>query len=368
MTQRMTQSQKLERPALSSPKLQLLEESASTVAALNDPRGAPFDPISGYSLYGASTVCSRCGLPTTEAALLPTNERICPDCLAEDPPRRCLVPITRAAFCNRKASHSTYLCSAHSDAARTLMAARARFSPLKTSLRSAFSTPELTLLATLYTADHGAPVPFSTLHAPSLEIGNPLVVAYDLNLRLSLAPNVPLILTSTHGYLRLNPRWLTDAAIDLPALLTHPFSLMVLMDSRPIRDRRAGIYRAPVSHTDLLAAYLREHLTVAERAFLDLMRQMGIDSEFQPQVRVSNYIADFLHCGLRVDGQVIRPFIVEIDGSAHDSSSARARDRVRDKRLRALGYDVYRFSNTDVLDSHASVARAIVVIREERRI
>jgi very-short-patch-repair endonuclease len=51
--------------------------------------------------------------------------------------------------------------------------------------------------------------------------------------------------------------------------------------------------------------------------------------------------------------------IVEVDGGQHYGPEEMAKDRVRDERLRNLGFDVLRFSDRDVLVERESVLEKI---------
>ena len=71
--------------------------------------------------------------------------------------------------------------------------------------------------------------------------------------------------------------------------------------------------------------------------------------KFRRQVPIDLFVADFA-C-------VEKRLIVEIDGGYHDD--VYEDDRTRQEKLEALGWDVIRFSNEDVLSDVEAVAIAI---------
>lgn len=66
----------------------------------------------------------------------------------------------------------------------------------------------------------------------------------------------------------------------------------------------------------------------------------GAGTHFRKQVAIGRYVADFCCLSHRL--------IVEIDGPIHNSATAKASDASRDKALRAGGYRILRFSNTEI--------------------
>jgi very-short-patch-repair endonuclease len=89
--------------------------------------------------------------------------------------------------------------------------------------------------------------------------------------------------------------------------------------------------------------------TPAEARFWHYAKNRGIGGmNFRRQVPVESYIADFLCAEER--------FIVEIDGGQHGED----RDGERDARLKALGFEVMRFWNSDVLKDMGAVVDTIL--------
>ena len=95
-------------------------------------------------------------------------------------------------------------------------------------------------------------------------------------------------------------------------------------------------------------------MTGAERALwgeLRDLRQQGY--HFRRQVPIERYIVDFACLSQRL--------IIEVDGVQHMATEHQKRDGNRDARLHSKGFNVLRFSNSDVLDSCESVMFEILV-------
>lgn len=97
---------------------------------------------------------------------------------------------------------------------------------------------------------------------------------------------------------------------------------------------------------------LRMHMTDAEKVlWMKLRRKQLKGYQFYRQKIVGDSIVDFYCPRARL--------IVEVDGGQHYGPEEMARDRVRDERLRNLGFDVLRFSDRDVLAERESVLEKI---------
>jgi very-short-patch-repair endonuclease len=135
--------------------------------------------------------------------------------------------------------------------------------------------------------------------------------------------------------------------IDLGALraaVSHPLSAPGRARLRAVVD----LYLAP----DLSRSELEER-------FLALCRRHRLPQPAE-QVRSGQYRADFVWHDARL--------VVETDGRAtHDNAVAFLDDRVRDRALRASGYDVLRFTWAEVVHRPAAVAREIRAAIERRR-
>jgi len=105
---------------------------------------------------------------------------------------------------------------------------------------------------------------------------------------------------------------------------------------------------------------MRRGMTDAERKLwreLRAHRLMGLG--FRRQMPISGFIVDFACPEHRL--------IVELDGSQHGLPAETLRDRTRDARLDALGWQVLRFWNDDVLGDIDGVCRHIVAAIDESR-
>ena len=96
------------------------------------------------------------------------------------------------------------------------------------------------------------------------------------------------------------------------------------------------------------ARELRREQTPAEAALWELLRDRQIlGLKFRRQSPVSRYIADFCCPDLRL--------IVELDGEVHSTDAQIAHDENRDEYPQALGYEVLRFPNEQLLNDPGSV-------------
>ena len=69
---------------------------------------------------------------------------------------------------------------------------------------------------------------------------------------------------------------------------------------------------------------------------------------FRRQRPVLNYVVDFMCKELSL--------IIEVDGITHESDEGHQRDKIRDKNLKNLGFEVLRFSSWEVLNQIDDVA------------
>ncbi|MEP9396081.1 DUF559 domain-containing protein [Mesorhizobium sp. KR2-14] len=108
--------------------------------------------------------------------------------------------------------------------------------------------------------------------------------------------------------------------------------------------------------TTIRARRLRQGGNQAEALlWLELKNRKLGGYRFTRQLPIGPYFADFA-CRERW-------LVIEIDGSQHADS---AHDRVRDEFMRAQGYSVLRFWNTDVLKHRASVCETILAALDGR--
>ena len=94
----------------------------------------------------------------------------------------------------------------------------------------------------------------------------------------------------------------------------------------------------------MLRAFARENrknATLAERRLWEFLRNQSLKVDFLRQHVIGDYIVDFVsrHGGL----------IIEVDGAYHAEKEQQEDDRVREGKLRKMGYHVMRFTNEEVL-------------------
>ncbi|MDQ7797939.1 MAG: DUF559 domain-containing protein [Candidatus Edwardsbacteria bacterium] len=116
------------------------------------------------------------------------------------------------------------------------------------------------------------------------------------------------------------------------------------------------IKRQKVNNKKLkLAKEFRKKMTLAEKAFWNMVRQNQIEGlHFRRQQVIHGFIADF-YCneiGL----------VIEIDGGIHEQQ--KGYDELRDHIITAYGVKVIRFTNEEVLDKSDWVVKRL---KEETR-
>lgn len=100
-------------------------------------------------------------------------------------------------------------------------------------------------------------------------------------------------------------------------------------------------FEVPVRHRQN-ARHMRRALTEPELKFWNAVRAhrlMGLS--FRRQMPIGGYIVDFACPEQRL--------IIEIDGATHSVDEQIARDNRRDAELSALGWQVIRFTNDEIL-------------------
>ena len=102
--------------------------------------------------------------------------------------------------------------------------------------------------------------------------------------------------------------------------------------ARPPSSRRSAFKTA-------LAQELRQSMTDAEKRLWSKLRRAQLGARFRRQQPIGPYIVDFYCAELML--------AIEIDGDSHD---ARGRyDEARTRRLNALGVEVVRYANAEVM-------------------
>lgn len=95
--------------------------------------------------------------------------------------------------------------------------------------------------------------------------------------------------------------------------------------------------------TNARAKRLRADMPATEKKFWNELRAMqGIEGKFRRQAPIGPYAVDFVHHGAKL--------AIELDGPHHESDEARAFDRKKDDWLKAEGFTVLRFDNSEVWD------------------
>ncbi|NJM30874.1 MAG: endonuclease domain-containing protein [Rhizobiales bacterium] len=102
-----------------------------------------------------------------------------------------------------------------------------------------------------------------------------------------------------------------------------------------------------------LARDLRRNETIAEKRLWEQLRNRQLEGfKFVRQTPLGPYIADFV-CREK-------KLIVEVDGATHSTEAELARDAARTSQLNALGYEVIRFDNDEVLNGLDQVLTLIL--------
>ena len=99
------------------------------------------------------------------------------------------------------------------------------------------------------------------------------------------------------------------------------------------------------------ARELRSKLTPAEQIFWLRLKEQFSEYKFRRQHPISIYIADFYCHKLR--------FVIEVDGSIHNSIEAKVNDEKRQKDLEDLNLTVIRFTNEQIKSEVENVIKLI---------
>ena len=101
------------------------------------------------------------------------------------------------------------------------------------------------------------------------------------------------------------------------------------------------------------ARNLRTHATDAERKLWYKLRELrAMGYHFRRQAPFRSYVLDFVEHSAK--------FVIELDGGQHGEDKRRVRDEIRDGTLRAEGYRVMRFWNSDVLADVGLIAEYLL--------
>jgi isoleucyl-tRNA synthetase len=102
----------------------------------------------------------------------------------------------------------------------------------------------------------------------------------------------------------------------------------------------------------------RKNQTEAETVLWETIRNNKLGSKFRRQHAIDEFIADFVCIPARL--------VVEVDGAIHDLPDYKTYDQTRTEYLEALGYQVLRFSNEDVVQHLNRVVAQIQETIKER--
>ncbi len=115
--------------------------------------------------------------------------------------------------------------------------------------------------------------------------------------------------------------------------------------------------RHPARRLKPVARILRGSGTDAERLLWSKLRAHYLDGhKFRRQHPIGRYVADFVCLDRRL--------VIELDGGGHAGVEQATADAERTAFLRAEGYEVLRFWNTDVLTNVDGVIAAILAALE----
>lgn len=136
-------------------------------------------------------------------------------------------------------------------------------------------------------------------------------------------------------------------------------------DSLPIGEgwggvRKPGYITANPYTYPIIKDYrkdLKDHQTEAEHVIWEYLRNKKTSYKIRRQHIIGDFIADFTCLSKKV--------IIEIDGKIHEFQ--KEQDEIRTIRLNNLGYEVIRFTNTEVLNSPYQVVQKIKVFLNSRQ-
>jgi very-short-patch-repair endonuclease len=107
-----------------------------------------------------------------------------------------------------------------------------------------------------------------------------------------------------------------------------------------------------------LAREMRQKPTAAERKLWQRIRRKQVRGvKFRRQQAIDRFIVDFCSLSTRL--------IIEVDGPTHDTSQEA--DTLRQALLEALGFELVRFTNRDVLGNIDGVMEVIYEVVERKQ-
>ena len=109
---------------------------------------------------------------------------------------------------------------------------------------------------------------------------------------------------------------------------------------------------------NIFSRKLRNNMTEAEqKLWLRLRRKQVLGVQFYRQKPITGYIEDFYFAAANL--------VIELDGSQHSETTHQINDIERDKALQALGLQVLRFDNRQILLEIDAVMEVIFNAVEE---
>ncbi len=119
-------------------------------------------------------------------------------------------------------------------------------------------------------------------------------------------------------------------------------------------NRRPG-----TSVPKVISDRLRNNLTPQEVKVWNWLRDQvhPVGWKFRRQVRIGPYVADFASLRPKV--------VIELDGDSHGTDEGKSRDRQRDAYLKAEGFEVIRFWNTEIGQKPESFVDALLARLDE---
>ena len=99
------------------------------------------------------------------------------------------------------------------------------------------------------------------------------------------------------------------------------------------------------------AKHNRQYATEAEHVLWELLRKKQLGVVFKRQYIIDEYIVDFVCLSQKL--------IIEVNGEYHSMKEQQEQDKMREQRLRNMGYCILRFTNSEVMVSPNSVVDTI---------
>lgn len=105
---------------------------------------------------------------------------------------------------------------------------------------------------------------------------------------------------------------------------------------------------------------LRREQTEAEKKLWNILRNRQLEgTKFRRQHLIDKYIIDFYSSQYKI--------AIEADGGQHYTDKGEEHDRIRTEKLAALGIELIRFSNLDILNNIDGVCEIIQRVIERKR-